>query len=564
MLFIAVFTGSINVFAQQNIRLNQVGFYPSSEKIAVDVADTSGSFEVLDKNSSLVLKSKIAISTRPALSGKRTGILDFSVLKKPGTYTLKTASGQSYPFTISKDVYMNAGKAAIKAFYYQRASIELTSQYAGKWARKTGHPDNKVLIHSSAADAKRPEGTVVSASRGWYDAGDYNKYIVNSGITMGTLLSLYEDFPAYFKHLDLNIPESKNQLPDILDEVLWNLRWMLAMQDPNDGGVYHKLTNAKFDAMVMPDKSQAEPRYIVQKGTAATLDFAAVCAQAARILKNFDKELPGLSDSCLNASERAWLWAQSNRDVVYDQDKMNKTFQPPIVTGAYGDHSFSDEFNWAAAELYVTTKKQEYISAINLNADLSLPNWAQVNMLAVYSLLRAGAKVKPGVKEKFLQFASNLIKEADQTAYKTVMGQTARDFNWGSSSNAANQGIACINAFLISKDRKYLAYAQSNVDYLLGRNGTGYSYETGVGSKPVMHPHHRPSVADDIIEPIPGLLSGGPNPGMQDGVKVPSLIPDEAFIDDDRAYACNEIAINWNAPLVYLVNALQVLQKQIK
>ena len=103
----------------------------------------------------------------------------------------------------------------------------------------------------------------------------------------------------------------------------------------------------------------------------------------------------------------------------------------------------------------------------------------------------------------------------------------------------------------------------ANLDYLLGRNGTGYSFVTGYGSKTPMHPHHRPSVADGIIDPVPGLLAGGPNPGMQDHVKVPSTVPDEAYIDNDQAYAVNEIAINWNAPLAYLANAIEALQSQL-
>ena len=78
-----------------------------------------------------------------------------------------------------------------------------------------------------------------------------------------------------------------------------------------------------------------------------------------------------------------------------------------------------------------------------------------------------------------------------------------------------------------------------------------------------MHPHHRPSVADGVVDPIPGLLVGGPNPGMQDKIKVPSTVPDEAYIDDDRAYAANEIAINWNAPFAYLANAIEASQSEL-
>jgi endoglucanase len=477
--------------------------------------------------------------------------------------------GNSYPFDIKASVYKNVADATIKAFYFQRASIPLDEKYAGKWHRAEGHPDDKVLVHASAVSDKRPEGTVISSSRGWYDAGDYNKYIVNSCITTATLLSLYEDFPEYMKTVKLNIPESSNQLPDVLDELLWNLRWKLTMQDPNDGGVYHKLTNPRFDAMIMPDKATA-PRYVVQKGTAATLDFAAVMAQASRIFKKYP-QLPGLADSCIKASETAYKWALKNPAVIYDQDAINKQFKPEVVTGAYGDRNFTDEFIWAAAELYVTTGKDEYYSKLNLTGSdkMQVPSWAQVKMLGYYTLAQ-NSGLNMGnhpelqqIKQRLLAYADTLIDGADKNAYKTVMTKSAVNFNWGSNSNAANQGILLIKAYKLSHNKKYLNYALSNLDYILGRNGSGYSYITGYGSKTPMHPHHRPSVADGIIDPIPGLLSGGPNPDMQDGIKVPSTAPDEAFIDDDRSYATNEIAINWNAPIAYLANAIEALQKEL-
>src|SRR5207249_4670200 len=129
--------------------------------------------------------------------------------------------------------------AALKGYYYQRASMPLEARWAGKWARPAGHPDTAVIIHTSAASAQRPAGTIIACSGGWYDAGDYNKYIVNCGITMATLLSAYEDFPHYFDTLNTVIPESGDKVPDILNEIIYNLRWMLTMQDPNDGGVYN-------------------------------------------------------------------------------------------------------------------------------------------------------------------------------------------------------------------------------------------------------------------------------------------------------------------------------------
>lgn len=553
-----------------DIRMNQIGFYPGGPKVAVVLNAKIFSFAIKDVEShKIVYKGRLQESAMPALNGKKNFIADFSSFQSPGKYTLTVeGKGSSFPFTIASQVHQDVAKASIKAFYYQRASTDLPRQYAGKWSRAAGHPDDKVLIHPSAASSGRPPGFQISAPGGWYDAGDYNKYIVNSGITMGTMLSLCEDFPEYIKKIDLNIPESKNGIPDVLDELIYNLRWMLAMQDPGDGGVYNKLTNASFDGMVMPEVTK-DPRYVVQKGTAATLDFSAVAAQASRILKSFKKELPGLSDSCLAASVKAWNWAQSNPDVAYKQEEMNTSYEPGITTGGYGDRFFSDEFIWAASELYLSTNDEKYYKAVNMFPEdrTTLPSWGNVRILGYYSLLRhekmlsgAARRDRPILKKRVLALADGLVNGTDQQAYRAVMGRNGSDFVWGSNSVAGNQGIALIQAYKISGNRRYVDYALSNLDYLFGRNATGYCYVTGIGYQTPMYPHHRPSIADGIKEPVPGLLVGGPNPGMQDNVVLASFVPDEGYIDNEKSFATNEVAINWNAPLVYLSNALEALQ----
>lgn len=553
------------------IRLNQIGFYPNAPKIAIVLADKGGEFYLQNTSKKKVFTGVLKKSAQPNFAGNYTWIADFSAYNKPGKYTLNVPGiGYSYHFTISRSVHHRVANASLKAFYFIRASIPIEEKYAGKWHRMQGHPDNKVLVHGSAATTERPEGTIILSPHGWYDAGDYNKYIVNSGISTYTLLSLYEDFPDYMKTVRLNIPESNDRLPDVINELLWNLRWMLTMQDPNDGGVYHKLTNADFDKMIMPDAATTT-RYVVQKSTAATLDFAAVMAQASRIVKQFPNQLPGLADSCLSAAISAWDWAQKNPHIIYRQNLINQKYTPKITTGEYGDRNVNDEFIWAASELFVTTHIEHYVKTVNVIPDdkMPLPTWSQVRLLGYYSILRNNVQLSasindlPKLKPAFLAFADSLIKGTDETAYKTVMQKKKSNFIWGSNAVAANEGMALIQAYKLSHDKKYLIYALTNLDYILGRNGTGYAYVTGYGSKSVMHPHHRPSVADGIADPVPGLLAGGPNPGMQDHIAVPSRVPDEAYIDDDQAYAVNEIAINWNAPLAYLTNALEALQNDI-
>jgi endoglucanase len=596
------------------IRLNQVGFYPGGEKVAVIVTEAGspltpsrGPFYITSPSlTDTLFAGRLGDQGYDAASLKATHLADFSAFRDTGTFVLAVPGlGYSYPFRIAKQVYAGLAAASVKAFYFQRASAPLEEPYAHQWSRPEGHPDDHVLVHGSAASGRRPEGTAIACPGGWYDAGDYNKYIVNSGITMGTLLSLYEDFPEYAGGLHTDIPVPDGGVPDLLGEVLWNLRWMLTMQDPGDGGVYHKLTNAVFDPFVMPAEARM-PRYVVAKSSQASLDFAAVMAQAFRVYGRYGKVLPGLADSCLSAAIKAWDWAGAHPMEYYDQEALNRTFHPAILTGAYGDKDARDEFAWAAIELYISTGKAAYRSGLdavpdsapiagnsNLAEGFSLPTWSNVRTLGYYSLLRfegrpigdtvrrlsaAGQGCLTGqghmtggcltgrlqeIRRRLLSLADNWAQGIENQGYRVVMGENVRDFSWGSNSVAANQGILLIYAYRQTKDKKYLRLALSNLDYLLGRNAAGYCFVTGMGSHSPMHPHHRISESDGVTDPVPGLLVGGPNPGRQDGCVYPSALPGEAYTDQTRAYASNEIAINWNAPLAYLAAACEALQGEL-
>ena len=403
--------------ASSKIRLNQIGFYPDASKIAVITDDNAGDFVIKTLSGEVIFKSKLSAPHKSEFSPKVTRIADFSGVTKPGKYVLNLPGiGDSYTFEIKNEAFNGLTKALIKGFYFQRMSTPITPEFAGKWSHAEGHPDKQVIVHPAAASANRPAGTIISCPGGWYDAGDYNKYIVNSGITMGTLLSLYEDFPSYFDTLRINIPETGNGAPDLLNEIVWNLRWMLTMQDPYDGGVYNKVTNAGFDGFVMPDAA-VTPRYVVPKGTAATLDFAAVMAQSGRVFRNFKKIYPGLSDSCMKSAEKAWNWAVKNPKVAYDQNLMNKQYKPVISTGGYGDSDFTDEFIWAASELYISTGKESYYNKNHMFPDtlMPLPTWDHVRLLGYYTLARFEKKLTDGAKKEFPLLKKRIMKAADRS-----------------------------------------------------------------------------------------------------------------------------------------------------
>ena len=264
------------------IRLNQLGFLVDASKQAVVVAPSGDRFSITDAGSNtVVFEGELTPAAEWPASGETARLADFSALDQPGEYHLAVDGlSESVPVRIGADVYAPLAAAALKAFYFNRSGAALNEAHAGPWVRAAGHADTRVAVHESAASPARPAGTVLSAPRGWYDAGDYNKYVVNSGISTYTLLAAYEHFPDYHRKQNPGIPESEDTVPDILDEAYWNLHWMLAMQDPDDGGVYHKLTTLEFAAAIMPDEARAQ-RFVVQKSTAAALNFAAVMAVAS-------------------------------------------------------------------------------------------------------------------------------------------------------------------------------------------------------------------------------------------------------------------------------------------
>ncbi len=551
----------------ERIRLNQVGFAPDAPKQAVVVDAPETPFYIVDAGDDTVRSGTLGPAQSWDLSGELVRRVSFTDLSAPGTYRFVVPRvGQSHPFAVDNQVYGSVARTALKAYYFQRASTTLPERFAGRWARPAGHPDDRVRVHPSAATDARPAGHRIAASKGWYDAGDYNKYVVNSGISTYTLLALAEHAPEVAEGLSVTIPEGGNDVPDVVKEVLWNLHWMLAMQAP-DGGVYHKLTHASFSGMVMPHEATA-PRYVVQKSTSAALNFAAVMAQASRVLDELAHDRQ-LADSMRTAALDAWRWARAHPDVPYDQSSLNAQYDPDVTTGTYGDNEFADEFAWAAAELAVTTSADSFLVAASpLDLEPTVPSWPTVHTLGWYTLLEHREQVASVVdtsalKRRFLQFADELAGTRRDVPYGTVMGHAAGNFVWGSNGVAANQAMALLQAYRLTADPDYRDAALANVDYLLGRNATGFSFLTGMGNKTPMHIHHRPSEADTVGAPVPGLLAGGPNPGQQDrdncadaGVSYPSDHPARSYIDHLCSYAANEVTINWNAPLVYVAALL--------
>lgn len=556
VLLLACMAVCLQAKGKVEIRRNQVGVSPQQEKvIVVEGTNPAGKLRVTTPAGE-VLKPKDVRRVVSPLSGKTRYVVNLGTLAATGDYQLSLGD-QRCVLRVSNQPYHDVATAALRLFYLIRSGIAI--DLGGDYNRPLGHADTKVIVHNSAASPLRPAGTVISSPLGWYDAGDYNKYVVNSAFSIGLMFVTYEQQKDYFAQLNTNIPESGNATPDFLDEMMFNLRWFMTMQDPYDGGVYHKLTTPNFEGFVMPVDCH-QPRYVVAKTVTATLDFAAVMADAARLMEPYQQDYPGFSAQAAAMAERAYQWAKEHPSAFYQQEQLKN---PAVTTGGYGDNEASDEFFWAASALYRLTGKQAYLAdALQYQpAQFTTPSWGGVASLGAIEWLATGeqgnkkGELRETMLQQLLAYCDAAIQGVDTSSFQSPFGNRATDFGWGClSEKLCCQALLFLYADHLLGTEKYRRYALQNADYLLGRNATGYCYVTGFGDKSPMHPHHRISEADGIVAPFPGMLVGGPNPGQQDKATTnrpyPSDYADESYLEDMSSYASNEIAINWNASLV--------------
>jgi len=565
-------------FSTPSIRilLNQLGYLPGTGKAASVVLqqeqpmiEPEGRFRVRSMaDNATAFEGPLSYAALDAASGDFVMQATFDGLTKPGMYRLELAAvGAGHaqffsdPFPIGRDVYADALRLTMRAYYGQRCGC--TVDLGGGYAHPACHADG--AFHGSSGK----QGNVGNHG-GWHDAGDYGRYVVNSGITCGTLLWAWELYPGALRNLKLDIPESGGKVPDFLAEVRWNLAWMLSMQDPADGGVWHKQTSEQFCAFIMPQVDRSTS-YVIgtgsepYKSTGATADLAAVMAIAARCYGPYDD---AFARRCRTAAERAFAWAAKHPQVTFENP-------PGVGTGDYGDKDLSDELIWASAELYRTTGKVEYeksflakVPALTSGATgpglkVGAPSWGDVASMGLWSYAMSeratSRESQEAIKQATQAAAHGLIELGRANGYGNTMMK--RDYIWGSNSVAANQSLLLLVANHFQPDRAALEAALGNLHYLLGRNCFGVSWVTQLGRRPFQYPHHRPSAADGIVAPWPGLLSAGPNlrPGDAVARTLPNKPPMRMWIDDQGAYSMNEVAINWNAPLVLLLAAANSL-----
>ncbi len=364
------------------------------------------------------------------------------------------------------------------------------------------------------------------------------------------LLQAFEHFAPTLSGLTLPIPETgataaggTAPLPDFLWEVKWELDWLLTTQQPS-GGVPHKLTALAFEGFIMPDRDGSK-RYFTGIGTAATADFVAVMAEAARVYQPY---APSDAAKYQAAALLGWSYLQANAGPVIPVD--NSDFS----TGSYGQSSDLSNRIWAAAELWALDADATALAYFEANAkqvDVNF-DWDNVENLGTFTyLLSTQAGRDPSVVAALLASLTSSADMLTATANGAAFGRDLSGYWWGSNGAVARTAMNLWVANLLAPNPAYLDTIAKSLDHLLGRNFYDRSQVTDLGYHPPLHPHHRPSAADAVIDPWPGLLVGGANSTSD----VPAG-SDTNWVDVQADDEVNEIAINWVAAFVYAAAAL--------
>ncbi|GAA2882727.1 cellulase [Streptosporangium fragile] len=550
------------------VRVNMVGYLPSGPKRATLVTEkTEPVGWKLRRGGELVAEGDTVPRGVDGSSGQNVHTVDFGSVTAPGTgYTLEADGETSRPFDIGADVYGDLRADALKFYYTQRSGIEILDSLRPGYGRPAGH----VGVAPNQGDVEVPcrPGVcdyTLNVAGGWYDAGDHGKYVVNGGISVHQLMAAYERAKADGIHEDgdLDIPESGNGVPDILDEARWEQEFLLSMQvpdgKPHRGMAHHKIHDAAWTGLPLLPHLDPQRRELHPVSTAATLNLAATAAQAARLFAPYDAAFAARN---LTAARKAWAAAKADPARYADP-------ADGVGGGAYSDGDVTDEFYWAAAELYITTGEKEFRDFVLASPHHTADVWRErgfdwgntaplgrLQLAAVPNALPDRARVR----ESVLEGADKYL--AVQKAHPYGLPYNPPDFDWGSNNLVLNNMVVMAVAHDISGEAKYRDGVLEGLDYIFGRNALNQSYVTGYGEVASKNQHSRwyaRQLDPSLPNPPRGTLAGGPNSSIQDPVaqaKLRGCKPQFCYIDDIESWATNELTINWNSPLAWIASYL--------
>jgi endoglucanase len=470
------------------------------------------------------------------LSNTDVYMMDFSSFKTPGKYRVAVDGvGTSFPFEINNQVWDQAFKTSVKGMYHQRSGIAMTEPYTKAFRPRAFHPDDGVQVYKSGAklmDTDMGIGSKVNfkelvnketteiqpnAWGGWNDAGDWDRRIQHMAVSRH-YLELAELFPDYVKTVNLNIPESNNNIPDLVDEALWGVDFFQRMQAA-DGGVSGGIESADHPKFGDTSWQESLKVYAYAPDMWSSYLYAGAAAKAAGVVAAYDPaRAKGYQDSAVKAIE----WAE--KDLAANSSQLTKRQGKEV----------RDARNLASVELYNLTGDDRW-NQIFLNttvfkdAKTAAWQWDGTNNIVAHNQLEAAfayghssqpgtqAEVKINARNSILKWADTQLKFIDRSAFK----QSA--FNGYAQIIAGNglgtpQTTQLLQAHALSGDAKYLKGAELATQFSAGANPENMVYTTGLGQRSPKNPLIVDQRTTDRA--IPGITVYGPGDVSGSGEKM--------------------------------------------
>lgn len=520
------------------IRLNQLGFLPGDYKTAVVLSNENlagQKYYLINESGRNVAEEVIPPSKGSYGNFKYAHHINFTRVRVTGTYSIRINNAVSYNFQIGHRIYNQVVDDLIKFYKVQRSGYTDPSM----------HGVSHIADVTSLIDGNRVVNRKVDATGGWYDAGDYTKFVNTTAYVVYTLLFAYEFDPVKF-----GFDNNSNNVPDILEEAKIGIdylhratiqfggsfRFITQVQDERDQNVGWRLPEN--------DPLTYDRPGFVGIGKNLVGIYVAAMSSASRIWRDVIK-YPEYSNKCLTAAENLY----SIRNLVPNVDKSG--------TGVYQDSEFWGKLALGAIELYNTTRRNSLLDEAKLYADSAKSDywwsWGNINSYAHY-------KIAAYDKAYGNYILNNLMAFEENQSAKIFNEGTS--YSWGTNNTLLGVSLqAVLWKRLNNNSSKYDKLAVLQRDFVLGRNPWGVSFIYDIGEHHTENFHHQ--VAYFNGGRLPGGFAAGPvSKEFLDEYNIPYETDDKyekfqtefaVYRDDRHDYITNEPTITANATAIFVM-----------
>lgn len=589
------------------IKVNQVGYTCNGNKNAkVSCFKKFGSlngkrFEIVNQENEEVVFSDVLsdATTDTKISGEDIYEINFNSVTQQGTYyiripdanlnvsaltprdkenNLKTDTLISVTFKIGDDIYNEMLSDMSKYYYYQRQGLDLQEKYAQQFARENLHPNDISVKRWS--DRNNLSAETFDVSQGWYDAGDYGKYVSPAATSVENLLLAYELFPQEFKKTNPNIPETDktsdlySNAPAILSEIKWELDMLLKLEHSNKDGSFYVAANYKDGTMYIEDTLYSTSDYNSSaketdlRSHLATVDMSAMLAHAYIVYKDIP-EYSDFAEQCLETSIRAWNWANNpvnekhmsigagNRTYTFTQEDLDRSMYWAAGT-LFRASKFANKDGSEYENYLISNCENENVNTCFTGNSLGYSHKGR-SFLGFFHYLYQNDNPSNQIKAVFSKFEPWRNRILNYDSFGTDYPEWG--YWWGSNMVLAQSSMTLFLGSVVLEGIdnipiEVLNSNQSAFNYLLGVNPISFSYVSGYGENSMKNIYSAIYSKDAKLTPYQcpkGYVTEGANSSNNRHL---SKYNGKCYMDSDAEWTTNENTIYGNAAMIFLTSAI--------